>query len=77
MSEVPTITLIRKGKLYRSLDVQEIPKLGTDQVAVRVTFANGGLIRRDLLDFSEARAALKKFTVAQLMKLEILIGSGF
>jgi hypothetical protein len=69
MSEIPTITLIRKGKIYRSLDVQEIPKLGTEEVAARVTFANGGLIRRDLLDFSEARAALKKFKAADLLKM--------
>lgn len=69
MSEVPTITLIRKGKLYRSLDVQDIPKLGTDEVAARVTFANSGLIRRDLLDFSAARAALKKFKAQDLLKM--------
>ncbi len=60
MSQVPTITLIRKGKLYRSLDVQEIPELGTDEVAARVTFANSGLIRRDLLDFSEAARCAEK-----------------
>ena len=65
----PTITLIRKGELYRSLDVQEIPRLGTDEVAARVTFANGGLIRRDLLDFSAARAALKQFEAADLLEM--------
>ena len=69
MADAPTITLIRKGKLYRSLDVQDIPRLGTDEVVARVTFANGGLIRRDMLDFSEARAALKQFKAADLLKM--------
>ena len=69
MNDAPTITLIRKGKLYRSLDVQEIPRLGTDEVAARVTFANGGLIRRDMLDFSAARSALQKFKAAELLEM--------
>lgn len=77
MSQVPTITLIRKGKLYRSLDVQEIPELGTDEVAARATFANSGLIRRDLLDFSDARAALKKFKAADLLRMAQEAGSVF
>jgi len=77
MSQVPTITLIRKGKLYRSLDVQEIPKLGTDEVAARVTFANSGLIRRDLLDFSATRAALKKFKAADLLRMAQEAGECF
>jgi len=77
MSDAPTITLIRKGKLYRSLDVQEIPKLGTDEVAARVTFANAGLIRRDMLDFSEARAALKKFKAADLLRMAQEAGEVF
>ena len=77
MTDAPTITLIRKGKLYRSLDVQEIPKLGTDEVAARVTFANGGLIRRDLLDFSEARAALKQFKAAELLRIAQEAGQVF
>ena len=77
MKDVPTITLIRKGKLYRSLDVQDIPKLGTDEIAARVTFANSGLIRRDMLDFSEARAALKKFKAADLLKMAQEAGECF
>ena len=77
MSEIPTITLIRKGKLYRSLDVQEIPELGTDRVAARVSFANAGLIRRDMLDFSSARAALKKFKASELLEMAQRAGECF
>jgi hypothetical protein len=73
----PTITLIRKGKNYRSLDAQKVVKLGTDEAAATVTFANSGLIKRDLAEMAEGRAALQKFTTQELLDLTLKAADSF
>ena len=42
----PTITLLRQGAPYRSLDQQNVVRLGTDESAATVTFSNSRV--RDL-----------------------------
>ena len=74
---LPTVPLLRQGQLYRSLDVQDIcPVQGGDPVA-RITMANSGLIKRDLLDLKSGRKALQKFTTQELLDITLKAGDVF
>ncbi len=68
---VPTITVLRNGAYYRSLDTQSIPRLGTEETAATVTFANSGLIKRDLASMAAAHAALRKFKARDLLDITL------
>jgi acyl-CoA reductase-like NAD-dependent aldehyde dehydrogenase len=63
------IPILRKGKPYKSVDIQRVPDFKTREPFVEISQANAGLIRRDLLDLDAARAALQKFTTAELMAM--------
>ena len=74
---LPTVPLLRRGEVYRSLDVQEIcPVQGGDPVA-RITMANSGLIKRDLLNLTEGRKALQKHTTQDLLDITLRAGDIF
>ncbi|HEY3856993.1 MAG TPA: aldehyde dehydrogenase family protein [Verrucomicrobiae bacterium] len=66
---LPHIPAIRRGKPYESLDKANIVDCRTGQTVATVSQVNGGIIRKDLGRIGESRAALKKFTVAQLIKI--------
>ncbi len=68
---VPTIPLLRKGVPYASLDTQSVEQLGTSETAANVTFANSGLIKRDLGNMAEAREALKDFKTRDLLDITL------
>ena len=61
--------ILRKGEPYKSVDVIRTPHHRTREMFVEISQANSGLIRRDLLDQRSAKAALDKFTVAELMAI--------
>ena len=63
------IPLLRFGQPYVSVDVATAPHHRTRQPFVEISQANVGLISRDLLKQSDARAALQRFTVAELMDM--------
>jgi hypothetical protein len=63
------LPLLRKGEPYKSLDVARVPHHRTRELFVEVSQANGGLIRRDLLDQETGRAALSKFSCAELLEM--------
>lgn len=63
------IPLLRHGRLYRSLDVARVAHHATGRPVVEVSQANVGLIRRDLLAQSSARAALARIPVARLLEM--------
>ncbi|MCP9495292.1 MAG: aldehyde dehydrogenase family protein [Pyrinomonadaceae bacterium MAG19_C2-C3] len=63
------IPLLRKGEPYKSLDVVRVPHHGMGEVFVEISQANGGLIRRDLLDQETGREALSKFSCAELLEI--------
>lgn len=63
------IPILRKGEPYRSLDVARPPHSRTREPFVEVSQANAGLIRRDLLDQATPRAALRRFTSAELLEI--------
>jgi acyl-CoA reductase-like NAD-dependent aldehyde dehydrogenase len=68
------IPALRRGRPYESLDQANVTDYRTGATLATVSQVNAGIIRKDLAKFSESRAALKKFTVAQL--LEICAGAG-
>lgn len=61
------IPLLRFGVPYTSVDVAATPHHRTRKPFVEISQANVGLISRDLLRQEEARAALRRFTVAELI----------
>ncbi len=64
-----SIPILRKGEPYTSLDVVRVPHHRTREPFVEISQANAGLIRRDLLDQRSARAALTKFSTAELVEI--------
>jgi len=77
MSSVPHIPVIRLGRNYESLDKLEIKNHSTGEVIATVSSVNAGIIRKDFKKIGEGRAALKKFTVKQLMELSAKAGELF
>ncbi|MGZ8843885.1 MAG: aldehyde dehydrogenase family protein [Pyrinomonadaceae bacterium] len=63
------IPILRKGEPYTSLDVARVPHHRTREPFVEISQANAGLIRRDLLDQARGRAALTKFSTAELVNM--------
>jgi excisionase family DNA binding protein len=63
------IPLLRSGLPYKSVDVVTVPHHRTKKPFVEISQANVGLISRDLLRQSDARAALQRFTVAELIEM--------
>jgi acyl-CoA reductase-like NAD-dependent aldehyde dehydrogenase len=63
------LPLLRKGRLYQSLDVARVAHHRTGEPFVEVSQANGGLIRRDLLDQEAGRRALARLSVAELLEI--------
>lgn len=63
------IPLLRYGVPYKSVDVATTPHHRTRKPFVEISQANVGLISRDLLKQQEARAALLRFTVAELIAM--------
>ena len=61
------VPLLRAGRAYKSLDVARVAHHATRRSFAEVSQANSGLIRRDLLGQREARAALARFSVSELL----------
>ena len=63
------LPILRWGHAYRSVNQVVTPHFRTRQPFVSMSQANVGLIRRDLLKQSEARALLLQIPVADLVKM--------
>ena len=63
------IPLLRRGESYKSLDVVRAVHHQTRAPFVEVSQANGGLIRRDLLDQKPARQALLRLSTRELLSI--------
>jgi hypothetical protein len=63
------LPILRRGVPYRSLDVARVPHYRTREPFVEVSQANAGLVRRDLLEPSQAamRASLASWPTADLI----------
>jgi hypothetical protein len=74
---IPHLPVLRLGRAYESLDKIEIKDHRTGEVLALVSSVNAGIVKRDLAKIGAARAALKKFTVAQLIELSAKAGEHF
>ncbi|MHB1307213.1 MAG: aldehyde dehydrogenase family protein [Limisphaerales bacterium] len=77
MSTVPHIPVLRLGRSYESLDTFEVKDHRTGDVKAVVSTVNAGMLRKDLQKIASSRAALNRFTVAQLMELAAKAGDLF
>ena len=74
---LPHLPVLRLGRSYESLDKLEIKDHRTGEVKAVVSTINAGILRKDFRRLGEARAALKKFTVAQLIEISAKAGELF
>ncbi len=63
------IPIIRKGKPYKSIDIQRVPHFRTRETFVEISQANTGLISRDLRDQESPRAALEHLSTDELLAM--------
>ncbi len=66
---LPHLPALRRGKPYESLDQIEIVNHRTGLPMAKVSQVNAGIVRKDLAKLSDARASLKKFSVAELIDI--------
>ena len=77
MSQLPHIPCLRKGSPYESLDQIEVKGYSDQQTLATVSTVNAGIIRRDLKRIGDAKAALRAFTVDQLIEISAKAGEAF
>lgn len=77
MNAVPHIPVLRLGRAYESLDTFEVRDHRSGEVKAVVSSVNAGIIRKDLTKIGASRAALDKFTCAQLIELSAKAGALF
>ena len=77
MTQIPHLPALRKGRAYDSLDKVQVKNHRTGEVMAEVSQVNAGIIRKDMAKINEAREALKKFTVAELIKITADAGEHF
>jgi acyl-CoA reductase-like NAD-dependent aldehyde dehydrogenase len=74
---LPHIPVLRRGRAYESLDKSNVINHRTGETIAQVSTVNAGIIRKDLSRIEESRAALKKFTVAELIEISAKAGELF
>lgn len=77
MSTVPHLPALRLGRPYESLEKLELKDHRAGVTLAAVSQVNGGIVKRDLARIAGARAALKPFTVAQLIERSARAGELF
>src|SRR5438552_1802179 len=77
MSDVPHIPALRRGRAYDSLDKAQIVDHRTGALLAQISQVNAGIIRKDLARISESRAALKRFSTANLIAICAKAGDEF
>ncbi len=75
--KLPHLPALRRGKPYESLDTVEVVNHRTGEPMARVSQVGAGIIRKDLARMGEARAALKRLTVAELVEISARAGELF
>ncbi len=73
----PHLPALRRGRAYESLEKSNVIDCRSGQTLATVSQVNAGLIRKDLARVAESRAALKKFTVAELLEICAQAGAQF
>lgn len=77
MSALPHLPALRAGRTYDSLEKTEVLDHSTGQVVALVSQVNAGILKKDLQKIGVARAALRKFTTAQLIEISAKAGEFF
>jgi hypothetical protein len=77
MMQVPHVPVLRLGRSYESLDKFEARDHRTGELKATISSVNAGVIRKDLAGISAGRAALKRFTCAQLIEFSARAGELF
>ncbi len=77
MSALPHLPALRRGKPYESLDKNEVVDHRSGKVVAEVSQVNAGILRKDLQRIGEARAALRKFSVRELIEISAKAGEFF
>ena len=77
MNVPPHIPALRGGRAYESLEKAGVVDCRDGRVIATVSQVNAGIVRKDLARIGESRAALKKFTVAQLLDICARAGAEF
>src|SRR6185436_9735825 len=67
--ELPHLPVIRRGRLYESLDQIPVNDHRTGQSLATISQVNAGVIRKDLAKITESRARLRDFSVAELFTI--------
>jgi len=68
---------LRRGRPYESLEKSKVADYRSGAVLATVSQVNAGIIRKDLARFSESRAAMKQFSVQQLLEICARAGEQF
>src|SRR3954463_9546073 len=74
---IPHLPVLRFGRSYESIDKLEIKDHRSGEVKATVSTINAGILRKDFRKLKEARAALAKFTVAELIAMSAKAGEHF
>ena len=74
---LPHLPALRRGKPYESLDKVDVLNHRTGQPMATVSQVGAGILRKDLSRIGEARAALKKLSVADLIEISSKAGEHF
>lgn len=77
MSSLPHLPALRRGQAYESLDTVAVKDFRTGEIKAVVSQVNAGIVRKDLARVAEGQAALKKFSVAQLIEICARTGEHF
>ena len=77
MSQLPHLPVLRRGRVYESLDKTTVVNHRTGEAMASISTVNAGIIRKDLQRIGDSRAALNKFTVEQLLKISAKAGEHF
>lgn len=74
---IPHLPILRLGRPYESLDKLEVVAHADGRPLLSISQANAGIIRKDLAKIQEARTALRKFSVQQLVEISGRAGEVF
>ena len=74
---IPHLPVLRLGRSYASLDQSSVVDHRNGSVMTTISQVNAGIIRKDLARIGQSRAALKRFTTAQLIEICAKAGEQF
>lgn len=74
---LPHIPAIRRGKNYRSLNINQVNDYRSKDALLEVSSVNAGVIRRDLRDINQSRNALRELSTSQLFDICAKAGDHF